>query len=62
MFPALAPRLVFVDVETTGASPARERVIEIGVVRVDFNGDEVRVDEWTTLVNPARQFRPRSNG
>ena len=52
MFPALGPRLAFVDVETTGGSPARERVTEIGVVRVDFGDDDVRVDEWSTLVNP----------
>ena len=52
MFPALGPRLAFVDVETTGGSPARERVTEVGVVRVDFDDDEVRVDEWSTLVNP----------
>jgi DNA polymerase-3 subunit epsilon len=52
MFAALGPRLAFVDVETTGGSPARERVIEIGVVSVDFDDDDVRVDEWSTLVNP----------
>jgi len=52
MFPALGPCLAFVDVETTGSSPARERVTEVGVVRVDFDGDDVRVDEWFTLVNP----------
>ncbi len=51
-FPRLGPRLAFVDVETTGSSPARERVTEVGVVRVDFDGDDVRVDEWSTLVNP----------
>ena len=50
--PAFAPRLAFVDVETTGSSPGRERVTEIGVVRVDFDGDAVRTDEWATLVNP----------
>ncbi len=52
MFPALAPRLAFVDVETTGSAPGRERVVEIGVVRVDFEDDTVRIDEWSTLVNP----------
>ena len=50
--PAVARRLVFVDVETTGSSPARERVIEIGLVCVDFDDDAVRVDEWCTLINP----------
>ena len=52
MLPAFASRLAFVDVETTGSSPARERVTEIGVVRVDLDGDAARVDEWATLVNP----------
>ena len=52
MLPAFAPRLAFVDVETTGSSPRRERVTEIGVVQVDFDDDEVRVDEWSTLINP----------
>ena len=52
MFPSIAPRLAFVDVETTGSSPERARVTEVGVVRVDFDGDDVRVDEWSTLVYP----------
>jgi len=47
-----APRLVFVDVETTGSSPARERVTEVGVVCVETDGDAVRVREWSSLVNP----------
>jgi len=50
--PAIAARLAFIDVETTGSSPTRERITEIGVVRVDFDGDSVRVDEWCTLINP----------
>lgn len=50
--PAFASRLAFVDVETTGSSPERERVTEVGVVAVDFDGDEQRVVEWSTLVNP----------
>jgi DNA polymerase-3 subunit epsilon len=53
MFGALADRRwVFVDVETTGASPARERVTEVGVVTVDTDGDAQRVSEWSSLVNP----------
>ncbi len=41
--------IAFVDLETTGANPAHDRVIEIGVVKVT-NG---RVDfEWSTLVDP----------
>lgn len=47
-----APRVCFVDVETTGSSPARARVTEVGVVTVDRDGDALRVTEWSTLVNP----------
>jgi DNA polymerase-3 subunit epsilon len=47
-----APRVCFVDVETTGSSPARERVTEVGVVTVDRDGAALRVTEWSTLVNP----------
>ena len=56
--PAFAPRLAFVDVETTGTSPTRERVTEIGVVRVDIDGDATRIDEWSTLVNPGMPIPP----
>ncbi len=45
-----APRaLAFVDLETTGATPARDRITEIGVVEVAEDGT---VSEWSTLVNP----------
>lgn len=47
-----APRICFVDVETTGASPRRERLTEVGVVTVDVDGEDTRVQEWSTLVNP----------
>ncbi|MCU0809464.1 MAG: exonuclease domain-containing protein [Thiobacillaceae bacterium] len=43
-------RLAFIDLETTGANPVRDRITEIGVVEVD--GD--RVTTWNTLVNPGR--------
>jgi len=45
-------RWVFVDVETTGSSPARDRVTEVGVVTVETDGDAQRVSEWSSLVNP----------
>lgn len=45
--------LVFVDLETTGASPAYDRIIEIGVVRMV---DGVCVDSWQSLVNPERSI------
>jgi len=47
-----APRVCFVDIETTGSSPARERVTEVGVVSVEADGDDLRVSEWSSLVNP----------
>jgi DNA polymerase-3 subunit epsilon len=40
--------LVFVDLETSGANFANDRVIEIGVVIVDQDGAR----EWSSLVNP----------
>jgi DNA polymerase-3 subunit epsilon len=40
--------LVFIDLETTGANFANDRIIEIGLVEVDANGAR----EWSTLVNP----------
>lgn len=40
--------LVFIDLETTGANFARDRVLEVGFVEVDQNG----VREWSSLVNP----------
>jgi DNA polymerase-3 subunit epsilon len=47
-----------VDVETTGLFPGRhDRVVEIGVVLVDRDGRQV--DEWGTLVNPARDLGPQ---
>jgi len=45
------PPLAFVDLETTGLSPGRHRILEIGIVTVDGE----RVNEWSTLVNPRRQ-------
>ncbi len=42
------PRLAFVDLETTGATPATDRITEVGIIEVDENG----VREWSSLVNP----------
>ena len=42
---------VVVDLETTGVSPARDRIIEIGAVRVE--GGNVTA-EYSRLVNPGR--------
>jgi DNA polymerase-3 subunit epsilon len=49
-------RLAFVDLETTGLSPSRDRIAEIGVVTVDAGG----ATEWTTLLRPGTQIPERS--
>jgi DNA polymerase-3 subunit epsilon len=40
--------IVFVDLETTGATPTADRITEIGIVEVSEDG----VSEWSSLVNP----------
>jgi len=47
--------LAIVDLETTGAHPAHDRVTEIAVIEVD--GGEVQ-GEWSTLVNPETPIPP----
>ncbi len=46
--------LVFLDLETTGATPAGDRITEIGLVLVDTNGFR----EWSRLVNPGTRIPP----
>lgn len=46
---ALQSPLAIVDLETTGARPGRDRIIEIAVIGID--GFSQR-SEWSTLVNP----------
>jgi len=63
-----APRIAFVDVETTGTSPATARITEVGVVLVAPGRDgagsdgepcaEHRVERWSTLVNPGTPIPP----
>lgn len=48
----ISDRLAFIDLETTGADPAHDRVTEIGIIGVD--GDTV--SRWSTLVNPERNI------
>lgn len=50
--------IVFVDLETTGANFANDRIIEIGVVEVDGNG----VREWSSLINPDTTISPFITG
>lgn len=59
MKPLLDAPLAIVDVETTGAHPAWDRVTEIAVIEV--NGgvqDNDAVSEWSTLVNPGTSIPP----
>lgn len=42
-------KLVFVDLETTGANPVSDRITEIGLVEVDAKGNATH---WSSLVNP----------
>ncbi|HUJ01216.1 MAG TPA: 3'-5' exonuclease, partial [Usitatibacter sp.] len=44
-----APAIAFIDLETTGTAATRDRITEIGIVRV---ADGEFADEWSTLVNP----------
>jgi len=53
-----APRVCFVDVETTGTDPARDRITEVGVVTVDRDHDALRVAQWSSLVNPGVPIPP----
>lgn len=45
----LPDKIAFVDIETTGGRPLRDRVIEIGIVRVENN---VEVARYSQLINP----------
>jgi DNA polymerase-3 subunit epsilon len=42
-------RLVYVDLETTGGRPTRDRITEIALILVD-NGEEI--ERWQSLLNP----------
>jgi DNA polymerase-3 subunit epsilon len=51
--------IVFVDLETTGANPAFDRVIEVGIVKV--SGGRIEY-EWSTLVDPGEPIPPVIQG
>jgi DNA polymerase-3 subunit epsilon len=48
-------RLVFIDLETTGANPIVDRITEVGLVEVTADG---QVSRWSTLVNPEISIPP----
>lgn len=47
---------VCIDLETTGLDPKRDKIIEIGAVKVEHNSI---VEEWESFVNPGRQLEDR---
>ncbi|MBC7755969.1 MAG: GIY-YIG nuclease family protein [Bdellovibrio sp.] len=51
----MLPSITFLDLETTGATPLRDRITEIALVRFD-NGIETA--RWQTLVNPEQPIPP----
>lgn len=46
--------LVLIDLETTGATPATDRITEVGLVQIDADG----IRSWQSLVNPQRPIPP----
>jgi len=52
---SLPRRLAFIDVESTGAHPVRDRITEIAILRVE---DGVLVDRWESLVAPGIPIPP----
>ncbi len=48
-------RMAIIDVETTGTNPVRDRIIEIGILRIE-NGK--LVDSFESLINPQVRIPP----
>ncbi|KKR71766.1 MAG: polymerase III, epsilon subunit protein [Candidatus Roizmanbacteria bacterium GW2011_GWB1_40_7] len=51
----LPQKLAFVDIETTGMSPVYDRIIDIGIIRVE---NSTVVEQYNQLVNPHIPFSP----
>jgi DNA polymerase-3 subunit epsilon len=51
----LTERLVFLDLETTGATATHDRITEVGLIEVDRGR---LAGEWSTLVNPGTSIPP----
>jgi len=45
---------IAVDLETTGLRPTTDRIVEIGIIRFDSEGQEMM--SWTTLLDPQRDM------
>ncbi len=52
---ALSRLLAVVDLETSGVSVDRDRIVQIGIIRVEPSGD---YDELDRLVNPEMPIPP----
>jgi len=44
--------LVLIDLETTGPSPVRDRIVQIALIKIYPNGED-KETKWDTLVDPA---------
>lgn len=51
----ILPSVTFLDLETTGATPLRDRITEIALVRFDNGVETMR---WQSLVNPQQPIPP----
>jgi DNA polymerase III subunit epsilon len=51
----MLPSITFLDLETTGATPLKDRITEIALVRFD---EGVETARWQTLVNPQMAIPP----
>jgi DNA polymerase III epsilon subunit-like protein len=49
-----ARRFAVVDVETSGLSPERHQLLQVGIVTIDAAGTVL--DRWSSLVRPRRRF------
>ena len=47
--------ITYLDLETTGATPVKDRITEIALVRFDHG---IEVARWQTLVNPEQPIPP----
>lgn len=55
MLPNLPNKISFVDIETTGISPTFDRIIEIGILRVE---NHKVVSKYNQLINPEKPVSP----
>lgn len=51
----MLPAYVLLDLETTGATPIRDRITEIALIRFEHG---LEVDRWQTLINPGVTIPP----